>query len=100
MNTREILNNKSVAEITSALTRYKTVTDMSQWLVEEKTPMLNCYKEYVQSTGQKDTRELRERFLRCARYLKWNVARRGGVVYENGIAVWNTAGLCEKAATN
>lgn len=89
MKTRSVLNNKAVANITAVLTKYKA-NEAAGAIVAAKTPLLNCYQQYRDETGEADTALLREQFLRCARYLKWNVAKRGGVVYDNGIAIWRS----------
>lgn len=80
------LTKSSVAQIAQALTIYKHVHN------ETQTPMRDMYIGNVQIGMQLDSPEYREQHLRVARYLGWNVAKRNGYVYENGVQIWSTDG--------
>ena len=83
----KLLKNHEIANITSLLIEAKR-----QNAFPMSTPMFDCYTDLVSRGMIQDTERERERFLRVARYLGWNVKKRGEYVYENGVNIWRTSG--------
>lgn len=81
----------------------------AEWLREyrndhgqSKTPMADAFMAEAQMQEERGVKvnftELTTRYYRAAKRLGWKVTRSKGILYENGVAVWNTNGRCEKAA--
>lgn len=83
---------REVAWIAAALTRYK-VTQTPNGVCLTDTPMYDYFNSRVSGGLMPDTLTNREKYLRVARYIGWNVCKRYGRYYENGIEIWHTDGL-------
>lgn len=80
------LTKSEVARIAQALTTYKNAHH------ETQTPMRDAYESLAPVNAKINDPGLQEKMLRVARYLGWNVSKRSGCVYENGIEIWSTSG--------
>lgn len=56
------------------------------------TPMRATVDAITDRGRSPQTEITREKYIRVARYLGWQVCKRGGKVYENGIEIWTIAG--------
>lgn len=80
------LTKTRVARIAQVL----TVTKMQN--PNAMTPMAMTVNDVTDFGKTSDAEEVREEYLRVARYLGWPVMKRGGSVYENGMKIWGTDG--------
>lgn len=87
-----ILEKREAAQIAAYISAYR-----ASYTIEGRctklTPMLDSYKEWMNAHKVKDTADLREKFLRVARYLGWDVRKdRNECVFENGLQIWDGDG--------
>lgn len=80
------LTKQNVARIAQSLTTIKIANPNAE------TPMRDVVNQITAGGSTKDTEEMREMYLRVARYLGWPVKKNKSNVYENGILIWTTAG--------
>lgn len=86
-----ITNKKETAQISAMLVLFKAMRSQDGYCTT-LTPMRDCFNERVKDGTIQDTPEMREKYLRTARYLGWEVRKTKGIIYENGVAVWSTVG--------
>lgn len=53
------------------------------------TPMAMVVNDVTNHGKACNTAEVKEQYLRVARYLGWSVSKRKGQVFENGRAIWD-----------
>lgn len=80
------LTKSSVALIAQML----TITKQNN--PDALTPMAMAVNDVTNRGKACNTAEVKEQYLRVARYLGWNVSKRKGHVYENGRQIWSIDG--------
>lgn len=84
-----ITNKRETANISAALVLYRN-THTHNGVCDTQTPMFDCYANKVNTGEFEDNRENREKYLRVARYLGWEVRKSSGNnVFENGVLIWS-----------
>lgn len=86
MNKKYYYNNCTLVNTAAALTTYKMQNPFTP------TPMAECYKMMARVGAHEDSKREKHLYLVTARYLGWNIKRRGAAILENGIEIWRTDG--------